>query len=812
YQAFEELVCYVYTNGQGNVYFDDLKIEKLGKAKNPIFEIPKLQLEIKDKGVRKLEKKREVAFQMGILESGEDDWVKAKLGTEESEESLPIKLRLKGDWLDHLKKDKWSFRVKVKDPYAWNRLKTFSLHTPAARGHLSEWVLHKFWEKEGVLTPRYDFVQLRLNNKGLGIYAYEEHFEKQLPEFKARREGIILRFAEDGFWAGIKRQISQLREGDNAIDQTVRWMQTSDIKAFKEGKVFASPTLKAQFKIAQNLMYQYKFGLKPAEDIFELDLMAKYFAICDAMGAYHGIAWHNQRFYYNPVLSKLEPIGFDGFPSYYSLGKTFLGQGAFNKKSFDGGVIFTKLFHNEKFTEKYIRYLYEYTSRPYLQNFLGELTEGIANREELLQAEFKDYTFDRTQLMENAQRINIMILPHHDLSLKVHLQANVGGRLQLKLGNAHGLPLRVVGYGKKATEMTNTLDSTMLLPAYQTRDQFKYQDLSVKGNPKYVFFKLLGMDSLFHSKILNYSLPEDQAPAQELFANGLQLDHPAYTVNNQVVFFPKGKTVVKQDIIIPEGYQVSFEAGAQLDLVQKAKFISRSPVKMFGTSEEPIKVFSSDQTGNGFTVLQASEESKLRHVIFENLNTLSYKSWNLTGAVNFYESVVDARNCAFRKNHCEDALNIIRSSFYLEKVFVSDTKADGFDADFCQGSVVDSRFYNTGNDGVDVSGSKVTIRNCTFDGCEDKGISVGEESQVEVYQTTISNTALGLAAKDLSKLTVHDISLNNCKQGFAAYQKKPEFGPSKIIVKNYTTAGVKHLYQLARGCVLILKDQRIEGE
>ena len=48
---------------------------------------------------------------------------------------------------------------------------------------------------------------------------------------------------------------------------------------------------------------------------------------------------------------------------------------------------------------------------------------------------------------------------------------------------------------------------------------------------------------------------------------------------------------------------------------------------------------------------------------FTGLNTLSYKGWELTGGVTFYESDVRIKNCVFEKNKCEDALNIICSKF-----------------------------------------------------------------------------------------------------------------------------------------------------
>ena len=54
---------------------------------------------------------------------------------------------------------------------------------------MNEWFLHQFVAYSGLLALRYDFVQLYLNGDNLGIYALEEHFEKELIENNNRREG-----------------------------------------------------------------------------------------------------------------------------------------------------------------------------------------------------------------------------------------------------------------------------------------------------------------------------------------------------------------------------------------------------------------------------------------------------------------------------------------------------------------------------------------------------------------------------------------------------------------------------------------------
>ena len=66
-----------------------------------------------------------------------------------------------------------------------------------------------------------------------------------------------------------------------------------------------------------------------------------------------------------------------------------------------------------------------------------------------------------------------------------------------------------------------------------------------------------------------------------------------------------------------------FEAGTTLDFSKRAGFISRSPVQLIGREEQPIKIYSSDGTGAGFTILQAKNPSNLHYVMVEGMNTLS---------------------------------------------------------------------------------------------------------------------------------------------------------------------------------------------
>ena len=55
----------------------------------------------------------------------------------------------------------------------------------------------------------------------------------------------------------------------------------------------------------------------------------------------------------------------------------------------------------------------------------------------------------------------------------------------------------------------------------------------------------------------------------------------------------------------------------------------------------------------------------------------------------------------------------------------------------------------------------------------------------------IDGTNIGVASKDLSKVLVDDIDLHNVIYGFAAYQKKSEFGPREIDVYQLKAKQIK---------------------
>ena len=93
--------------------------------------LERLHLDIKFKALEKLRAKRAEAIRLGTLIATEDDFVPATIRYEGR--SIKTEVRLKGDLLDHLYGDKWSFRAHVKKDDQLLGMRRFSLQSPSVR-------------------------------------------------------------------------------------------------------------------------------------------------------------------------------------------------------------------------------------------------------------------------------------------------------------------------------------------------------------------------------------------------------------------------------------------------------------------------------------------------------------------------------------------------------------------------------------------------------------------------------------------------------------------------------------------------------
>jgi len=93
--------------------------------------IPTIVIDIKFKNWKKLEQSRNNALKEGLILKKEKKFVKASIRY--NDQLIKAKVRLKGDFTDHLEGDKWSLRVKTKKDDHLFGMRSFSLQNPKTR-------------------------------------------------------------------------------------------------------------------------------------------------------------------------------------------------------------------------------------------------------------------------------------------------------------------------------------------------------------------------------------------------------------------------------------------------------------------------------------------------------------------------------------------------------------------------------------------------------------------------------------------------------------------------------------------------------
>ncbi len=360
--------------------------------------IPKIHILIQPSDWKKIEEKRLEALQTGIHTGDGGEFVAAQIIA--GGKLMTAEVRLKGDWVDHMIGSKWSFRIELKGGETWQRKINFSVQSPDTRNYLAEWFFHQLLEEADVLTTTFDFVVVTINHSNRGIYAWEEHFEKQLVESRNRREGPVIKFSEEGLWQ--MRQIEaktgkRLNTGRDAVE-------SAEIRPFDEAAVFADTNRMKQFQVAASLLQQYAYSNATAAEVFDIHLLARFLVMTELMRAYHGLYWHNLRFYYNPVTSLLEPISFDGDCD--GDWKGWMKKGILPRGYFFGATPFRDIFKDEPgFEALYFRYLDEYTSDVFLDRFFAKRKNAFEKRQEWISREFIGYRFDLEGFREHARTI-----------------------------------------------------------------------------------------------------------------------------------------------------------------------------------------------------------------------------------------------------------------------------------------------------------------------------------------------------------------------------------------------------------------------
>jgi len=270
-----------------------------------------------------------------------------------------IKLRVKGDRSLHwYKGNETSYKIDLigKDRI-WG-LEEFSVQKPITRNYIYEYIFHKFLEFNNLISLKYFFINLKVNDIDQGIYAVEEGFSKELIERNKKRNG----------------QIFGLEEKLGKVYPNVEYDLYS-----KDYWISNYPDLT---NIALSKLENIKTNNVDLGKFFDLEKWALYFAIIDLTQNYHGSLPKSVKLYYNPTTALFEPVGFDGhynpliFNEFILL--DFLDK---DNKNCDWickqRVWYLKFLENDEFLSLYKNMLKKISQQTFVENFLKLNSEKI---------------------------------------------------------------------------------------------------------------------------------------------------------------------------------------------------------------------------------------------------------------------------------------------------------------------------------------------------------------------------------------------------------------------------------------------------
>lgn len=256
-----------------------------------------------------------------------------------------------------------------------------------------------------------------------------------------------------------------------------------------------------------------------------------------------------------------------------------------------------------------------------------------------------------------------------------------------------------------------------------------------------------------------------------------------------------GEVVIETTRIFEPGQTVTVAPGTHLRLGPQASLIFQGKVLFEGRPGAPIVVDALETARWGGIAIQgpASAGSRLAHVHVRAGTKPVWRSIPYPALINIHHtSDIELQSCRISGNAPDtDTLHVA----YVDGLGVSDTtiskvNGDAFDLEYSRADVRRLRLLEAGDDGIDLMGSRLMLRDSVILGAHGNGISGGEESVVKVHNTLVASCGVGVLAKNAAKISLSGSLLFQNETGVRSYQRTVRYaGESEVTADVLFVAG-----------------------
>ncbi|MEI4550971.1 hypothetical protein [Pseudoalteromonas spongiae] len=756
-------------------------------------DLPLIKVDIKYQDWLKLENDRRTAFERGMIPELRSQ-VPATIVY--GKERHTAKVRLQGDMLDHVNKQiRWSLKVELKKKQALFESRKFALVAPSVRVNQGPNLFAKSLALSNfdIVSPKNIPVRLIVNGADWGVMLFEQSFSQDLLAVNNRTEGLITRLD----------LVSQTTDENGKVIRTLK------PRVLQRKTILANQALANQRQIALSLLDDFLTGKRPASDVFDAQRMGQYLAMVDLWGAWHALTWNNWRWYYNPHIAKLEPIQSDVAitpaahiwlmkpPSHqFALSKAMLADANIKqhyltaKQRLIASLDTTLIPALADYDKQFIKSLH--SDSPLTMPFNYQVMKQQAN---CWAANYQtDECESIVQVSEelHKQMDGFSALAPWDLLSRLK---NENGKLVWSVVNNQGVPLTI----KSIEGVTKRQE---ISPLEQINDELPVtiaagETLAVTLPERLHAIKVRagledkGTDSFYFQK--------DTPPLAFIPRGGITPFNASHyqafitQTENKWVFKP-GQWLINEYLVTPPNTQVVIPKGTTLKFSRYAGLMVFGALHSQGTQHQPVVMTRQADTSkwSGLSVFSndVNTINQVEHLQISYASSPKLGLWQPRGAIYFVKGKVNMRSVKITDNQSEDGLNIINAKVDIFDLTIKNALSDAFDCDFCTGVLDTSQFTNigfrSGGDGLDVSGSTLTVKHAKFNNVRDKAISAGERSQLFVSDTEFDDVNFGLVAKDSSLIEADGVRASNIQhKALMSYSKKRIFGPAIMRVSDY---------------------------
>ncbi len=729
-------------------------------------------IEIKFKDSRILNRSIDRALELGYIDKSCFEKVSARLTYKNS--SFDCKLRIKGAYLDHVSTDKISLAIKLSNGHLFGFNK-FTINSPMVRDYHTTLLISESMRFKNVLTPQTIPINVFINGFRKGIMYLEQAFDERLTEDNKMPYGPILTFDEK--------------------ENTVKFEDDSFFNIGNSDLIWSAGNYEKYFQ-------------NPGEysHAFMLEDWARYYAVTTLYKSWHGNVKINLYFYFNPITKKFSPISFDN-----SCGMD-LEASKRNYLPLEN-EFFHHLLEINEFKRLYIEEVKWWLNNPLAKSHLNKLKslERIFRGQLILEHPFVDkYLINTKHLTAHIKNIeetefstyeNIEKVPSNNFPTVFWDLADKQLSIQTNLYDKDKYIINQIFFPPELDHKT--------IPEY-----FNNKNI-VEGNYlSNATYSVSEVDGKLKNKTFKFKNKVSKIISHPYVVSRTSIIKKYFKVNKaRRLITAAGTITINDSLVLPQNYSFRVEAGSRLLFSPSKYLVVNGNLVAVGTSSDPIIFSCSDpnQYWGGLLIIGNRHTFDGSYIEYGFADG-NHDDFQLRGSFTVYGCDVKLKNSKIFKNNCEDLLNFTKCSGMLEEVEISDSKSDGLDIDFSEFTIDQlscSRIgKQTGSDAFDFSGSLISISKCKLKSFTDKGISVGEKSDVKILDTTIRNGLVGIACKDSSNVEVFNTTIQNTKMAkLMAYIKKEHFGGAIIKCRDVNVSQSQCL--VTKGSSIFIDDTEV---